>query len=285
MTPLRQRMIEDMKIRNLSVKTQKSYVRHVAQFALYFKKSPEVLGPEEIRQYQLYLLNQREVSRGYMAPLVAALRFLYGTTLQRPWAVQAIPYPRKAKRLPTVLSQQDVARIFDAVSNLKHLTILSLIYGCGLRAAEATHLRTRDIDGERKLLRIEFGKGNKERWLPLSPKLLALLRKYWRVYHSKGAKGEWLFPGTSADQPIREEAVRTVFKKVCQDLQLKERATLHTLRHSYATHMLDDGADLRTIQGALGHSSLSTTAIYTHVSERKLHEAKSPLDTLPPVRR
>jgi len=272
-------MIEDMKIRNLSPRTQDHYVRLIERFARYFGKSPEQLGPEEIREYQIYLVNERDLSPSTLIQVVAALRFLYGTTLRQSWTVQAIPYPRRPKRLPIVLSRLEVARILDAAWTLRLHTILSLIYGCGLRSAEATHLRVQDIDGERMLLRIASGKGDKERWLPLSAKLLELLRKYWKVYRPK----YWLFPGSSPDQPMREEPVRQVFNLICEELQLKKKATLHTLRHSYATHLMEDGVDMRTIQVVLGHSSLSTTGIYTHVSERKLHEAKSPLDSLPPV--
>lgn len=279
MTPLRQRMIEDMKIRNLSPRTQESYVRLIERFARYFGKSPEQLGPEEIREYQVYLVNERDLSPSTLIQVVAALRFLYGTTLRQSWTVQAIAYPRRPKRLPIVLSRLEVARILDAAWTLRLHTILSLIYGCGLRSAEATHLRVQDIDSERMLLRIASGKGDKERWVPLSAKLLELLRKYWKVYRPK----YWLFPGSSPDQPMREEPVRQIFNLICEELQLKKKATLHTLRHSYATHLMEDGVDMRTIQVVLGHSSLSTTGIYTHVSERKLHEAKSPLDLLPPV--
>lgn len=279
MTPLRQRMIEDMKIRNLSPRTQESYVRLIEHFARYFGKSPEQLGPEEIREYQVYLVNERDLSPSTLIQVVAALRFLYGTTLRQSWTVQAIAYPRRPKRLPIVLSRLEVARILDAAWTLRLHTILSLIYGCGLRSAEATHLRVQDIDSERMLLRIASGKGDKERWVPLSAKLLELLRKYWKVYRPK----YWLFPGSSPDQPMREEPVRQVFNLICEELRLKKKATLHTLRHSYATHLMEDGVDMRSIQVVLGHSSLSTTGIYTHVSERKLHEAKSPLDSLPPV--
>jgi integrase/recombinase XerD len=196
MTPLRQRMIEDMKIRNLSLRTQASYVRLVEQFARHFKKSPELLGPEEIRDYQVYLINERDLSLSTLTQVVAALRFLYGVTLRRPWAVEAIPYPRRPKRLPMVLSRLEVARILDAAWSRRFNTILSLVYGCGLRSAEATHLRVQDIDSERMLLRIASGKGDKERWVPLTAKLLELLRKYWRAYRPK----YWLFPASTPDR-------------------------------------------------------------------------------------
>lgn len=281
MTPLRQRMIEDMKIRNLAPGTQATYVRLVEQFARHFKKSPELLGPEQVREYQLFLIHERGLSPSTLIQVVAALRFLYGTTLRKPWSIEAIAYPRKPKRLPIVLSRLEVARILDAVWSRRFHTILSLIYGCGLRSAEATHLRVQDIDSDRMLLRIASGKGDKERWVPLTEKLLGLLRQYWKTYRPK----YWLFPSSTPDQPMREDSVRQVFNRVCKELQLKKKATVHTLRHSYATHLMEDDVDLRTIQVVMGHSSLGTTGIYTHVSERKLHEAKSPLDSLPIVQR
>lgn len=281
MTPLRQRMIEDMKIRNLSPRTQERYVQQVAQFARHFKKSPELLGPEQVREYQLFLVNERHLSASTVHQIVAALRFLYGTTLRRPWAVEVIVYPRKPKRLPVVLSRLEVARILDAAWSKRFHTLLSLIYGCGLRSAEATHLRVQDIDSGRMLLRIASGKGDKERWVPLTAKLLTLLREYWKTYRPT----YWLFPSSSPDKPMREDSVRQVFGLICEELQIKKAATLHTLRHSYATHLMEDGVDIRTIQVVLGHSSLGTTGIYTHVSERKLHEAKSPLDSLPTIQR
>lgn len=281
MTPLRQRMIEDMKIRNLSPRTQESYVRLVEQFARHFKESPELLGPEQVREYQVYLVNERGLSTSTLTQVVAALRFLYGTTLRKPWAIEVIAYPRRPKRLPIVLSRHEVARILDAAWSQRFHTIFSLIYGCGLRSSEATHLRVQDIDSGRMLLRIASGKGDKERWVPLTQKLLILLRQYWKTYRPK----YWLFPGSTPEKPMREEAVRQVFNMVCEELQLKKNPTLHTLRHSYATHLMEDGVDIRTIQVVLGHSSLGTTGVYTHVSERKLHQAKSPLDSLPTIRR
>lgn len=281
MTPLRQRMIEDMKLRKLSLETQERYVQQVARFARHFKKSPELLGPEQVREYQLFLVNERSLSVSTLHQIVAALRFLYGTTLRRPWAVEVIVYPRKPKRLPVVLSRLEVARILDAAWSKRFHTILSLLYGCGLRSAEATHLRVQDIDSGRMLLRIASGKGDKERWVPLTAKLLTLLREYWKTYRPT----YWLFPSNSPGKPMREESVRQVFGLICEELQIKKAATLHTLRHSYATHLMEDGVDIRTIQVVLGHSSLGTTSIYTHVSERKLHEAKSPLDSLPTIQR
>lgn len=197
MTPLRQRMIEEMQIRNLAAATQEKYIYLVAQFAGHFGKSPELLGPEEIREFQLYLIRERSASPTVLVQLVAALRFLYGTTLRRPWAVESIPYPRKAKKLPTVLSRQEVAKFLGGMRNLKQRAILSLVYGCGLRAAEATHLRIEDIDSKRMLLRVATGKGGKERLVPLSSALLSLFREYWKAYRPSVLVLSWQFAGST----------------------------------------------------------------------------------------
>ena len=277
MTPLRQRMIEDMQIRNLAPSTQEMYVRHVARFARFSGACPSKLGPAEIRTFQLHLIQDRKLSPGVLIQVVAALRFLYGRTLRRPWAVDAIPYPKRRKKLPLVLSRQQVAQFLGAVRNLKHRALLMTIYGCGLRCAESTQLRVQDIDSKRMLLRVRHGKGGRERWVPLSPKLLDVLREYWNAHHP----APWLFPGRSPDRPMITASVRWACRSVLRELPKFPRVTPHSLRHSYATHLLEDGIDLRTIQVMLGHNCVKTTAIYTHVSERKLHEAPSPLESLP----
>ncbi len=279
MTPLRQRMLEDMQIRNLASSTQETYVRQVARFARHFSKCPSELGPEEIRDYQIHLAKERRAAPSVMVQVVAALRFLYGTTLARPWVVEAIPYPKRPKKLPPILSREEVAIFLGAVKNLKHRTLLMTIYGCGLRAGETTHLRVEDIDSQRMILQVHYGKGGKQRQVPLAPKLLEVLRQYWKHYRPN----PWLFPGKSPDQPMQTASVRWACRKVSDQVSTKQRITPHCLRHSYATHLLDAGTDLRTIQVMLGHSSVSTTAIYTHVSESKLREAPSPLELLPDV--
>ena len=280
MTPLRQDMIEDMEIRELAESTQDAYVRQVARFAQHFNKSPEVLGPEEIRAYQLYLIKEREVSTSLHVQVVAALRFLYSKTLKRPWTVEAIPYPKRPQKLPVILSQEEVARFLDAVSSLKHRTLLSTIYACGLRASEATHLKVQDIDSQRKIIHVQQGKGNKDRVVMLSPCLLEMLRDFWRQERPR----PWLFPGRCDDQPVSIAAVRRVCRKVCEGLGFYKRVTPHTLRHSFATHLLEQGADLRTIQALLGHRSLRTTGRYTHISSERIKTISSPLDSLPGLR-
>lgn len=277
MTPLRQSMIEDMSIRALADSTQDAYVRQVAHFAQYFKKSPAVLGPEEIRTYQLHLIKEREVSTSLHVQVVAALRFLYGTTLSKPWTVEAIPYPKRPQKLPVILSQEEVARFLGAVTSLKHRTLLSTIYASGLRVGEATHLKVQDIDSQREIIHVQQGKGNKDRIVMLSPCLLRMLREFWKHHRSR----PWLFPGRSNDKPLSADAVRRVCHKVCQGLGFYKKVTPHSLRHAFATHLHEQGTDLRTIQVLLGHRSLRTTSRYTHVSRERLKAISSPLDTLP----
>jgi site-specific recombinase XerD len=274
---LRQRMIEDMKIRKLATNTQECYVRQVANFARHFNKSPELLGPEEIRAYQIYLVKERDVSTSVLIQVVAALRFLYGVTLEKPWSIDTIPYPKKARRLPVIPSPDEVAQFLGSIKNLKHRALLTTTYACGLRCAEVTHLRVSDIDSQRMLLHVQQGKGKKDRFVMLSERLLALLREYWKQYRP----ADWLFPGRSANHPIREASLRHACRKILKDSGLKKNITPHSLRHGFATHLLEEGADVRTIQMLLGHRSLSTTSRYTHVSVQRLHATPSPLDSLP----
>jgi site-specific recombinase XerD len=270
-------MIEDMKIRKLATNTQECYVRQVVNFARHFNKSPELLGPEEIREYQIYLVQERDVSTSLLIQVVAALRFLYGVTLEKPWPIDTIPYPKKARRLPVIPSQDEVAQFLGAIENLKHRALLTTTYACGLRCAEVTHLRVSDIDSQRMLLHVQQGKGKKDRFVMLSERLLALLREYWKQYRP----ADWLFPGRSANHPIREASLRHACRKILKDSGLKKNITPHSLRHGFATHLLEEGADVRTIQMLLGHRSLSTTSRYTHVSVQRLHATPSPLDSLP----
>ena len=279
MTPLRRRMLEDMQIRNLQPSTQETYIQQVARFAKHFGKSPADLGPEEIRTYQIYLIREKQASTSVMTQVVAALRFLYGKTLRRAWTVEAISYPKRPKRLPSPLSREHTAKFLAAVSNLKLRTLLMTIYGCGLRVSEAIHLRVADIDGQRKVVRVHRGKGAKQRWVPLSPKLHKELRRYWSYERPM----PWLFPGRFPDRPITADSVRSTCRDVSRGLPALQHVTPHCLRHSYATHLLEAGADLRTIQTLLGHARISSTAIYTHVSLRMLRKAPSPLDLLPDV--
>lgn len=277
MTPLRQRMIEDMKVRNLAHKTQIAYVTQVARFAKYFGKSPEVLGPEEIRTYLVYLVNEKQVSWSLFIQTICALKFLYRVTIPRDWHIEKIPFPRKEKKLPVALSIGEVMRFLDAIPNLKHRAILMTAYSAGLRTSEVARLRVSDIDSERMVIRIEQGKGNKDRYVMLSPKLLELLRAYCRVAHPK----EWLFPGKDPRRHIHQTTVQTAARMASLRAGLRKRATLRTLRHSFATHLLETGTNVRVIQVLMGHRSLQTTARYTHVSTSTVRATGSPLDLLP----
>lgn len=259
---LRQRMLDDLRIRHYSPRTVEIYIECVRRFAEYFRKSPEVLGPEEIRTYQLYLVNRRQVSWSAFNQTVSALRFVYGVTLGRPEVIERIPYPKKETKLPVVLSVDEVRRLLAAVRNLKCRTVLMTLYGAGLRLGEALALAPSDIDSARMVIRVQQGKGKKDRYADLSPTLLAALRAYWTSYRPTRR----LFPGESPDRSLHETAVQ----RACGDARrlagLAKSVSPHTLRHCYATHLLEAGKDLRTIQLRLGHQALATTAVYLHVA-------------------
>lgn len=276
MTPLRQRMIEDMKIRNLCVGTQQRYVGAVAKFAQHFGKSPELLGPEEIRAYQLYLIKEGRISASSLNIAVCALRFLYQITLGKEWAFKHIPFPRVERRLPVVLSLEEVAQFLEAVTNLKYRAILMTAYSAGLRLSEVCSLRVTDIDSKRMVIHIRQGKGRKDRYVMLSPRLLTILRSYWKELRPTN----WLFAGNHPDCHINARSVSRVCRQAGYDSGLLKRVTVRTLRHSFATHLLESGTDVRTIQILLGHRSLQTTARYTHVSNKIINSTSSPLDLL-----
>ena len=275
MTLLRDRMAEDLRIRNYSPRTVKTYVWHVARFAKQFGKPPAQLGPEEIRAFQVKLI-EAKASWSMFNQAVCALRFFYGVTLQRDFAIEQIPYAKRKRPLPTVLSEDEVRRVLGELTNLKHRAILSLMYATGARLDEAIHLQVGDIDGERMLVHIRRGKGGKPRMVPMSPVLRDLLRDYWRVSRPRG----FLFPGETADGALHPTGVQRAFQMARFRARLEKPATVHTLRHSFATHMLEHGVDLCTIQKLLGHATLSTTAIYTHVSSRLMDKANQAIDLL-----
>ena len=279
MTPLRLRMMEDMQVRNLSPNTQDSYLMQVSLFARYSKKAPELLGPEHIRSYQIYLINEKKLTPGSVQVAVAALRFLYRTTLGRDWDFDhSIPCPKAPKQLPVVLSPEEVLHFLGCVESLKHRTILTTCYAAGLRISEATHLKCRGaIDRQRMVLRVEQGKGQKDRYVMLSPRLLETLTSYWRVVRPK----EWLFPGAIDDRPITREAVGDACQKAHSVSGLSKPVTPHSLRHAFAVHLLEAGTDVRTIQLLLGHRSLSTTAQYLRIATNKVCSTTSPLELLP----
>ena len=275
MTPLRQRMIDDMRIRNLSPHTIKAYVEKVAKFAKHFGKSPEQIGPEEIRTYLLGLVNAR-CGRGTLVQNVCALRFLYKITLRRPWQDQVLPFPKKERHLPVVLSREEVGVFLEAHGGLKPRTFCLTTYATGLRVSECCHLLPSDIDSKRMVVHVRQGKGKKDRYVPISPKLLESLRRYWKAARPK----TWLFEGSQAGQPITRSAVERWFPPACKKAGLTKPVTPHTLRHSFATHLLESGTDLRTIQILLGHRSLGTTAIYLHVAANAPQLTKSCADLL-----
>ncbi len=251
MTPLRQRMLEDMHVRNLSVHTQRIYIEQVAHFAQHFGKSPELLGVEDIRSYQIYLVKEKQVSNSKLIQAVCALRFLYNITLRNTWIINYIPYPKKAHKLPVVLSPQEVVTFFQAIAEIKYRAILLTAYAAGLRVSEVVALRVSDIDSQRMVIHVRQGKGKKDRYVMLSAKLLAILRAYWQTTRSK----DWLFPGPDPSRPLTTHSVGAACRKARIASGLNKTITPHTLRHSFATHLLEAGTNVRTIQLLLGHRS------------------------------
>jgi len=278
MTPLRQRMTEDMQVRNFSPHTQATYLHQVARFACHFRQSPEALGPEEIRAYQVYLTVEKRLAPSSILTAVAALRFLYRVTLKRAWPVaDLIPAPKKPQTLPIVLSRTEVQRFLATVPSLKHRTILSVCYAAGLRISEAVRLQSADIDSQRMVLRVTQGKGQKDRYVMLSPRLLELLRTWWRV----ATPWTWLFPGTRAGRPITPDAVEEACLQAQRRCGIPKPITPHALRRAFAVHLLEGGTDVRTIQLLLGHRSLTTTARYLRIATSTVCATRSPFDLLP----
>jgi integrase/recombinase XerD len=276
MTPLRQQMIEALELRGMSPKTIRLYVDCVARFARHFGKSPEKLGPEEVRTYLLYLIHERKAAWSTYKQALSALRFLYRWVLKRGEVVQDIRAPRPERRLPVVLSFEEMHRFFAAILSFKHRTLLMLAYAAGLRVAEAAHLRVTDVDSQRMVIRVVQGKRKKDRYTVLSPLMLAMLRHYWWAARPT----DYLFPGRGRSGVIRSTTVQRACIAARQRAGLGKEVTPHTLRHSFATHLLEAGTDLRVIQELLGHASSRTTAIYTHVSTKLIGQVKSPLDLL-----
>ena len=277
MSPLRCRMIEDMQIRNLTLNTQRAYVAQIVRFACHFRKSPDLLGPAEIRAYLIHLTQERRLAASSIIVAVSALRFFYTVTLKRPWVVEDdIPAGKQAKKLPVVPSKGEVAQFLGAVANLKHRVILTICYATGLRVSEAVHLKPAAIDSKRMVIRVEQGKGRKDRYVMLPPKLLDLLRDYWRRTHP----GEWLFPGDRPGQPVSPLTIDRTCREVRQQCGIGKPVTPHSLRHAFAVHLLEAGTDLRTIQLLLGHRNLSTTARYLMIATSKVCATPSPLESL-----
>jgi integrase/recombinase XerD len=278
MTALRQRMRDDLQLRNYSPETVKTSLRCVAQFAQYFRTSPDRLGPEQVRQYQLYLVHERHVSWSLVMQTVCALRFFYHVTLGQPHMLAYIPQPKHPKTLPTILSQVEVAVLLRTPRRLKTRAILTTLYAAGLRVSELCQLQVTAIDSSRDLeLCVRQGKGQQDRCVMLSPRLLALLREYWQRYKLR----TWLFPGPKPVQPLSRRTVYTLCRDAGVKAQLRKPIHPHTLRHAFASHLLEAGVDLRRLQLLLGHQSLRTTSRYLHVTPHALALIPSPLDTLP----
>jgi integrase/recombinase XerD len=277
MTPLRRRMLEDMGIRNFAENTQLCYLQQVSAYARYFGRSPEDLGPEDVRAYQVHLIEVRKLSPASVGIAACALRFLYRVTLKRDWDCDDIPLPKKPFRLPVILSREEVMRLLESVHSLKHRTLLTTTYAAGLRLAEATHLKVSDVDSQRMMLRVEQGKGRKDRYVMLSPRLLEVLRAYWMVVRPK----QWLFPGDIPEQPISKGAVEAACQKAHRASGISKPITPHSLRHAFATHLLESGTDVRRIQLLMGHRSLATTSRYLKVATSEVCATISPLDLLP----
>jgi site-specific recombinase XerD len=277
--PLRQRMLNDMVVRGMATGTQQQYVSACARFAAYYRKSPEYLEISHIKAYQLYLVRERKVSWSTLNIAVCALRFLYGTTLGKDWAINHIPYAKRGTKLPEVLSLGEVAQFLKPIENIKHRAMLVTAYAVGLRLSEVASLRVADIDSKRMVIRVQQGKGRKDRYVMLPPDLLTLLRDYWKAV--RPSKSYWLFPGATADQHLTSGALARICARISERSGLAKKVTLRTLRHSFATHLLEDGANIRKIQLLLGHSSLSTTATYTHVAASEVCATRSPMERLP----
>jgi integrase/recombinase XerD len=280
-TPIRRRMLEELQRRNYSSATIRAYILAARQFAEYFGKSPEKLGAEEIRRFQLYLLNEKKLAPGTVETRMAALRFLYKKTLKRrDLSYDDLIFPKTPQKLPVVLSLEEVTRLIEATPNLMYRTLLMVLYSTGIRRTEASLLKVSDIDSERRVIHIRQGKGSRDRDVPLTPKLLEALRQYWRWKKPQ----DYLFPSTPGhrglEAPISDATVWYACQRAAAKAGIKKRIGPHTLRHTFATHLLEAGADLRTIQLLLGHQELKHTTIYLHLSQRHLHAAINPLDQI-----
>jgi integrase/recombinase XerD len=272
---LRRRMIDDMTLRNLSPATQRSYLHAVTKFSRHFGCSPDRLGLEDVRSFQVHLVAQG-VSWPALNQTVCALRFFYGVTLDRAEIPERIVYARTPRKLPAILGADEVVRFLEAVPSLKTRVALTTAYAAGLRASEAVSLKVADIDGARMVLQVRHGKGAKDRTVMLSAVLLAILRSYWRLTRPN----DWLFPGRGPDKPIDVQVLHAACRSAAKAAGLTKKVSVHTLRHSFATHLLESGTDIRIIQVLLGHANLSTTARYTHVATSTIARTPSPLDRL-----
>jgi site-specific recombinase XerD len=280
-THLRKKMLEELERRNYSQSTVRTYVKTIEDLARYFKRRPDQLGPDQLRQYQAYLFRERKLAPNTVMQRTAALRFFFVATLRRPWAIAETPYPRKTFRLPKILSPEQVARLIDAAPTVFYRVLLMTLYATGLRRAELAHLKVSDIDSERMVIHVKGGKGGKDRDVMLSPKLLEELRRYVRGLRQRPEV--WLFPGNrwhTGKRPITSKVIWEACREAATRAGLGDEIHPHTLRHCFATHLLEAGADLRTIQLLLGHRDLEETTLYLHLSNPRLNATASPLDKL-----
>jgi len=277
MGKLRDRMLLDLQLSGAKLTTQRAYLREAENLAKYFHRSPEQLGEDELKEYLLYLMKERHLSEGTFRFYVAGLKFLYRTTLKREWAVEKIRPPRAKRKLPVVLDLSEVESLFSVTKNLKHKAILMLTYSSGLRASEAANLKLTDVDSKRMMVRVTQGKGGKDRYSILSQRALEQLRQYWRKYRPT----EWLFEGAKKDDPITTHSLQLMFYAAKKRAGITKPASIHTLRHSFATHLIEAGTSLHHVQMLLGHRSPVTTTVYLHVSRLNLAQVVSPLDRTP----
>ena len=274
-TPLRRRMLDDMRLRNMAAGTCRSYVRSVADFSAFHGRSPDQLTPEDVRDYQLHLV-ARGLKAASICPIMSALRFLYAVTLDRPEQAARIPQPRKADPLPAILSPDEVARLLGAVADPWMRALLTTVYAAGLRVSEAVGLQVTDIDSRRMTVRVREGKGARDRYVMLSPQLLAILRAHWRRTRSR----PWLFPGPDPTRPITARTVQRACREAVEAAGLDKSVTVHTLRYCFATHLLEQGVDIRVIQGLLGHRHIASTTRYARVALSTIGQVQSPLELL-----
>ena len=282
MTPLRQRFIEDMQLRNLAASTQRQYTAYVAGFARYFDKSPELLDIEAVRQYQLYLLNERKLSAEAVNQYISAIKFLCLTTLENPWTNEYFPRVKRPSKLPVVLSTEEIMQFFDNIPSLKYRAALMTCYGAGLRVSEAVALKVSDIDSQRMLIRVEQGKGAKDRYAMLSERLLQVLRRYCKAagIAKTAPPNTYLFPSWRATRHLCPASLQLACREAAALSGIRKRVTVHTLRHSFATHLLENGTDIRIIQVLLGHSRIATTERYLRVGPQVVAATVSPLDNV-----
>jgi integrase/recombinase XerD len=280
MGKLHDRMREDLLLKAYSPHTQKAYLRCARNFANHYMRSPEEMGEKEIRSFLLHLVRDRKASPATLGMYINALKFLYTITLKRPEEVKGISHPKRPKTLPVILSPEEVLRVFEAIRSVKYKAITATAYAAGLRISEVCGLRIADIDSRRRRIHIRSGKGNKDRYVMLGESLLALLRQY---YQAVRPQGEYLFPGQKPQRHISTTAVSLVLRKVIRETGLAKKVTMHTLRHCFATHLLEAGTDIRILQVLLGHSSIRTTLRYTHITDRLVQKLVSPLDMIHPA--